>query len=231
MSVTCKAAKLFIIGFAISLAPGIVMAYPTAISVVPSCDIAAPKTLVLAYESEGHRQPYDTGYGEYFFSQIGLTDKIEAGLDIYDYNHSSKPYYNAKYLLYSESKERPGVAAGFMLAGNHSGTLYYAIASSAFNNIRFHFGFGAEPGVKKLLLGASYTINDKLSLAADYQSAGTGCFTGGVNYSVNDESSIYLYDTIYNDSDRDDDNYIGLNYQHKLPLGGLFSKLSRGCGS
>lgn len=218
MSNTCKAAKLLIIGFAISLLPGIVMAYPTSISVVPSCGVAEPKTLVLAYEAEGHRQPYDTGYGEYFFSQIGVTDKLEVGVDIYDYNHTSTTYYNAKYLVFSESKEKPGLAAGFMLAGNHSGTLYYAMASRTFNGICCHLGFGAEPGVKKLLLGASYTINDKFSVAADYQSARSGCFTGGVNYSLSNDSSIYLYNTIYNDSDSDDDNYIGLNYSYKLPL-------------
>ncbi|MCX6343500.1 MAG: hypothetical protein NT018_00330 [Armatimonadetes bacterium] len=215
---TSKICKI-IIGCAVICAlPSLVLAYPTAVSVIPSTDVIGANNLKLAYESNGNDQPFDTDNAEYFYTQYGIGEKFELGVDVYDLGGHDKKYLNAKYMISAESETMPAISVGAMYIGDGNAPLFYAVGSRSFGAARLFVGAQTWDDNDSMLLGASYKINEAFSAAADYQSSAWGRSTLGLTWHATTELSATLYGSRNNDRTLDAGDYIGLVIGYKVGL-------------
>lgn len=194
-------------------------AFPCAINLIPCADQIGSKNLRFSYESEGYKSPYDKPYSEYIYTQYGINDKTEVGVDFYNIDGSNDKYYNAKYSLFSETAKVPAVAVGAMYISDVTKPSYYAVGCKTLKELRVHFGAQTQGGDSWALLGADKKIGKSLTLLADYQSGIGHYHTVGLYWQTNSSLAVTLYYARNNtEALRDSTNYVGLNFGYMLPL-------------
>lgn len=194
--------------------------FPCAINLIPCADQMGQNNLRLSYESDGYHSPYDSPYTQYIYTQYGINDRMEVGVDFYDIDGSNDKFYNAKYSVLTESDKMPAVAVGAMYISDVTKTSYYAVGCKTLKSMRVHFGAQTQDGNSWLLFGADKKIGKALSVLADYQSGVGGFHTIGLYWQANTATGVALYYGRNNTADlRDSTDFIGLNIGYTLPLG------------
>ena len=189
-------------------AQGLLHAYPSALNVVPTASILPAGTIQLGYESDGHSQPFADGRVQYLYSQIGIRDRLEVGVDLYDIGGAKEPAFNAKVLLLPEAIGTPALALGVMnvTKGTTPGT--YLVGTKNIGRWGIHAGIEHQADQTWGLLGANFAVNQKISLLGDYQSGDGRQGTVGVYYAVTPALGVNVY-YAKNNTDSSAD-YLGL---------------------
>lgn len=217
-----KLAILTAVVIMIGLVPGVALAYPGSINLIPSTDIVGANSLRLSYESEGGNQPYGTGYTQYLYTQFGIGSKLELGYDVYDIKNvtdSRVGYWNAKYLVAPETDGTPAIAVGSMFIGAESKSSYYAVGSKTFGDYCLHLGAETQGDHNWTLAGFNCPLAKSFTFLADYQSGGLGCGTLGVNWQQSSTLNFTVYWTRFNnDALRDTSDFVGFNAAYTLPV-------------
>jgi len=199
--------------------PVALWAYPSALNLAPCADILGANQLRIAYESDGHNQPYDDGNLEYIYTQIGIGGKFEFGVDFYDVRHASDKFFNAKYLVTAEKENTPAIAIGTRNISDVSKTSYYALGCKTYGKARLHFGGETQDGVTTGILGTDYLLAKGVSFLADYQSGQTHYSTAGVYWQATPAIGFNLYWARNNTSAlRDTYDYVGAYAAYTLTL-------------
>lgn len=219
MKIDTKAARLIAVCCGLLMLSAAALAYPGGLNLIPTTDVLAANSFRLGYEADGPDQPFDTGYTEYIYSQFGVTDRLEVGLDVYDVDGASMEYFNAKYLLTSENGSTPAVAAGTMLVGSDSKPSFYAVGSRSCMGGRLHFGVQNQSDRTWGLFGVDYPISEQFFLLADYQT-GRGLYhTVGIYWQQSDSLGATVYFVRNNTASlRDSGDYVGLNLAYTWAL-------------
>lgn|GEM_PF-3431633 len=199
--------------------PAALWAFPTALNLVPTADILGANTMRIAYESDGHNQPFDNPHTEYFYTQIGLGGKFEFGADDYDFRHIAYKVYNAKYLLTAENEITPAIAIGFKDVSDISKTNYYVAGYKTYGKARLHFGGETQDSKSWLFLGTDYVLAHGLYFIADWQTGKGRNASAGVAWEATKAICFSLYFTKNNTSSlRDTSDYVGGYVGYTFPL-------------
>lgn len=192
-----------------------VYAYPGACVLIPTCDTMAAKSIRLSYEAEGHTNPYDRGYTEYLYTQIGIGGRLEVGADVYDIKSIYSPapvYYNAKYLLLKETAKYPALAAGTMLIGNNVSASYYIVGCKSFKQTRLHLGAQTKNNDTWALIGSDYALGHGLSLLADWQTGDGRYQAYSIYWQTTPSIGLTLYYATNNTSElKSSTDYVAFN--------------------
>lgn len=213
--------KLFkvVLGCAVlCVLPSLASAFPGAVNLIPCTDLVGANNLRLGYESDGHAQPYDSPYTQYLYSEYGVNDKLEIGLDSYDTENSTKNYFNAKYLVSGENGKMPAIAVGTMFVNSNNKSSFFAVGCKTFGKTRFHLGAQTQGDKDWLLVGADYAINDKFTLLADYQSGQNLYQTLGLYWKANQSLGVTVYYVRNNTEALRDTDVLCLNLGYTLAL-------------
>jgi len=155
--------------------------YPTSLNIIPTADSLEAGHLRLEFERDGYPGLFGSDAESYFLLQAGLTDRLEAGVDLYHFDGSTLPALNAKYLLAPEGK-LPAVALGMVDVGNGMRPVSYAVLSADVSAMRLHAGAARTDGHTHAMLGAEYELRPGLYLLADWQAGDEGYATAGVYF-------------------------------------------------
>lgn len=209
----CFAATTF--GFSTSAG----IAGPTTLNIVPTADILKSNVLRVSYEADGHDQPYCDDYTAYTFTEYGVGDKAELGIDFYDINGSNKSRLNGKYLLFGEKDNHPAVAVGAMNIGDNCKTRFYMVGTKSVNKYRFHLGADTSGNEDAMMMGMEYSLNNTLTLMADYKSGIGNYHTLGLWWQASPTIGINPYFARNNTDDlRSTADYWGLYVGYKMKL-------------
>lgn len=193
-------------------------AYPTSLNLIPTADILEANNLRLAYESDGKGQPFGQPNFQYAYSEYGIGDKFEFGVDIYDITNAKDAYYNAKYLLLPESRHLPALAAGVWLVSDVTRPAYYLTGHKSLNQLRIHAGVQEQSGGGWLQFGVDYALSPKLSLLADYQTGSERYHTLGLFCTPVSQISINVYYAHNNTPALRGTDYLAAYVGYTLPL-------------
>ena len=188
---------------------GPVLAYPTSINIIPSADLMPRGEARIELELDGDPTPFASGssLGAYF--QVGLTDRLEVGLDALDLNHEADWQVNLKYQLWTESEARPAVAVGLMdMDGRRPLENAYLVLSRQIDQIRVHGGLWRVEGTHGVL-GLEYYWDDLTGGLLDWTSGPEGYGTVGIYRALGGS----LYSTLYyaRNNTRESGDFVGLN--------------------
>ncbi len=190
--------------------PVALCAYPSALNLVPTADMMGANQLKLSYESDGHNQPFGDEQAEYIYSQVGIGDKLEFGVDLYDIRHSNEAFYNAKYLVTAEKDNVPAIAIGARCISAVCKTSLYAVGYRSFEKARLHFGAETQDGENYLMFGADYDLGSGVSLLADWETGVGQYSTAGIYWQASKAASLGLYWAHNNTASlRDTYDYLG----------------------
>lgn len=168
-------------------------AYPTSLNVVPTANILPAGDIQLLFESDGHSNPFEKDSTQYLYSQIGILDHLEVGVDLYDFGGENVMTYNAKVQLMPESDRLPAMAIGAMDISKETTPGSYLVGSKNIGPWGLHAGIAHQADQTWAMLGTNFTVNQKISLAADYQTGDGQEGTVGVNYSLTPAMGLSVY--------------------------------------
>ena len=202
------------IGIAVSA-----FAFPCSLNIIPCTDQLGANNLRLSYESDGSKNPYDQPNSQYIYTQFGINNRTEIGVDFYNIDGSNDKYYNVKYSLLGETAKTPAVDVGVMNISNFTRPSYYAVSSKQLTAMRIHFGAQAQGGDSWALFGADKKIGKTLTLIADYQSGIGRYHSIGLYWQTNSSMGVSLYYARNNTAElRDSTDYVGLSFGYVLPM-------------
>ena len=195
-----------------------VSAYPTALNLIPTADILEANNLRVAYESDGKNQPFGQPNFQYIYTEYGIGDRLEFGVDGYDVTHAGQLYYNAKYLLLSENASIPAIAAGVWTVSAETQPAYYLTGYKSLNKLRLHAGVESQAGTGRLQFGVDYTLTPDLSVLADYQTGVGRYHTIGLFYTPTSRIGINIYYAHNNTPALRGTDYLAAYVGYTLPL-------------
>jgi hypothetical protein len=157
---------------------------------VPNTDVAAPKHLLIAHESQLNVGAYDQPYWNSFsFTTFGIGHNIELAATLYGLsspgsgNVALAAGYKHRIPLTKRSTWEPTVAFGIPLSLSGSGVGFwtYAVSSMRLPGLRTRFTIGASYGSRQIfgrtalsvLAGIEQPVLKSFSLIADYISGGS----------------------------------------------------------
>lgn len=157
---------------------GTAAAAPTGLNLIPTADMLEAGTASLEIERDGYPGLFRSDCESYLLFQAGLTDRLEAGFDLYHSGGSTCPALNAKYLLAPEGR-LPAVAAGILEVGKGLRPVSYIVLSSDAGIFRLHGGAARSAGSTHALVGGEYELRRGLYLLADWQAGDEGYASAG----------------------------------------------------
>ena len=181
-------------------------AYPGALNVVPTADVLGSQNIRIGYETDGNKHPFYTGNIQYLYTQAGIGNRAEAGVDLYGLFDTNTPTVNAKYLILPGGTNTPAVAAGIYGVNKLSKPSYYLISTTAFGKFRATVGGQKQGGDTWALLGADYAVTPEVTLLADAQTGTGRQATLGVYYVATPELGLNVY-YARNNTSRSSDYY------------------------
>ena len=155
-------------------------AYPTSLNIVPVADTMGARAIRVEVESDGARTPFEGGVEVGLYTQYGVSDRLEVGLDVTDITRGPGVQLNAKWQLLRELGGAPAVALGVLHtvgSGGMSGG--YIVLSKDQGDVRLHAGVLAD-GATRGMLAAEYWASERLGILADWTSGPDACLTLGV---------------------------------------------------
>jgi hypothetical protein len=185
------------------------LAYPTSLNLMPVADSLEAGTLRLEVELDGDPTPFATGTGWQVYTQYGITDRLEVGLDVVDVNLGSRCQLNAKWVVAPESNEMPALAVG-LLEANHGAVSsdWYVVLSKDVSPVRVHAGALSDDSLRGML-GAEYWFGEDTGVAADW-ATGPGAYH---SLGVYQHLGGGLWGTLYygRGNTSSDGGFVGLN--------------------
>jgi len=182
-------------------------AYPTCINLVPTAKTVGAGAVSVQWESDGESGRKSA---HYIYTQFGLSDQFEVGLDFYDVGTGARLYGNAKYVLFPEGRGLPGVAAGMWNIADGIVAEPYFVASRTLGSFALHAGSARSGGKWEVVGGAGVSVLKSLSVQADILSGIGGYTTYGATYALPGDLGLTLYHTRCRDRTADAD-YTGVN--------------------
>jgi len=186
-------------------------AYPTPLNLMPVADMMEAGSYNLQLESDGTPYCFSNDYELYLLTQVGVTDSLEIGFDLYDFKHNSSWLANAKWLAVEESDDLPAVALGvFNAARDGLFSDWYVVAAKDISQLRLHAGYlDIKDEPKRGLLGVEYPLSDALYLLSDWQTGPDGYHTIGLYSDLTDVIGMTVY--YAENNSYKSDNFMGLN--------------------
>lgn len=194
----------------------IVRACPTSLNLIPTADVMESGSLSLQYENDGYEKPYGADAENLYFIQVGITPRLEAGVDFCSAGSSTETVLNAKYQLLTETKTRPAFSIGTMGIGKGYKPTYYAAAAKDLGPGRLHLGATGDKDTAELLAGYEYSLNDDLCLMADYIGGHEGYASVGACKSTRYGVDVLVAYGFSNDSSNENLLYVNVAYEIKL---------------
>lgn len=160
---------LFAVGVAFGT-DGAVRAAPSGLNVIPTADILPIGEISLEGEFTGER-PLPSIAGEFALeSQVGITPRLEAGIDLALGTGSlgQYPLLNAKWLLLPESRRVPAVALGVQNITLEQSPQPYLILTRTLGKTRLHAGAIYISPSTVGMAGIDHLLSKRLLFQADY---------------------------------------------------------------
>jgi hypothetical protein len=156
---------------------------------MPTADMLDPGALRLEWERDGYPSLL-SGEGEsYLLTQVGLSERLEAGVDIYQLEDARTLAFNAKYLLMRGAGKRPALALGLLDLGHGLKPAWYLSAGRDVGGVRAHLGASRCGNRNGALAGVEYELpwpwpgsgrRPSLYILADWASGEEGYGTLGL---------------------------------------------------
>jgi hypothetical protein len=155
------------------------LAFPTSLNVMPTADLVESGSLRLEVENDGYSRLFASGCESYLLTQVGISPRLEAGLDFYHYNGKTEPALNAKYLLSAEGRY-PQAAIGVLDVCRGLKPFWYLALARDVGPVRLHAGAARSGSSHSALLGAELEVGRGLYLLSDWRSGPEGYATAGI---------------------------------------------------
>jgi len=156
---------------------------------MPTADMLEPGALRLEWERDGYPS-LRSGEGEsYLLAEVGLSERLEAGVDIYELEDARSVAFNAKYLLMRGAGKRPALALGLLDLGHGLKPVRYLSGARDVGGVRVHLGASRCGSENAALAGVEYELpwpwpgsgrRPSLYLLADWASGDEGYGTVGL---------------------------------------------------
>lgn len=143
-------------------------ACPTMLNLVPTADVMEPNSIRLSLENDGYSRVFASDSDNYVFLQMGVTSRLEAGVDFYCYKDKTDTVLNAKYQLMKESDTRPGLAIGTMNISEGYTPKHYVSGVKSFGANRIHLGTIGDRHKQNLMAGYERSIGSCAGALVDY---------------------------------------------------------------
>lgn len=161
----------------------------TGLVVIPTADKVPAGHYYLELQTDG-APPTPQANTLFFNTEVGVNDRIEAGVDFDLHNDSGQfALLDAKYVFARASGGRLAAAAGIANVGNNSFSSLYAVVSRDLGLVRGHLGMIGSGGAQ-WFTGADSAVSDKVTLMADYTSGGENFASLGVSYQFDAHFSL-----------------------------------------
>lgn len=194
----------------------VVNACPTSLNLIPSVDVMEPYTLSIQYENDGYPNTFQAGSDNLYYFQMGITPKLEAGVDFLSSGGETKTLLNAKYQFFSETEKHPALSVGAMSIGAGPSPVYYAVAAKTFGKPRLHIGAMGNGDGSEIIGGVDLSLNDSLCLMSDYIGGSEGFASIGACLSPKKGPAYLLVYGFANDSSSENLCFLNVAWELKL---------------
>jgi hypothetical protein len=198
-------------------------AYPTSCNIIPTADILSPGLVRLEYENDGMPRIGATDAIAYGFTQMGLTPRLEFGVDRYDLSGEPQNSLNVKYLAMEETASAPALAVGLLDMAEDSPTSYYAIGMKSFGDFRLHAGYIHADYSRGVMLGCDQKLGESTYFLSDWMPDSENFFTLGLYQEIGKEFALTFTYGFPNDSEASKLVAINLAYTFGFSHGGAES--------
>ncbi len=188
-------------------------AFPTSENLIPTADMLEPGQVRIELENDAYSKLFEGDLSEnYFLTQVGVTERLEVGVDAYDFSHDGGYALNGKFLLAPETDGTPAFAVGVMDVAEGSSPTTYSVATKTWGGLRGHLGGWHTGGNNFLMAGSDYEVNDDLYLMTDWTSGSEGYLTFGFWQRLQGE--VWLNAAVGRANNRDNNDLVLLNLSY-----------------
>ena len=186
-------------------------AFPTSLNYIPSADHMERGTVRVELELDGTSTPFSGDPELQVYTQVGITDRFEVGLDWVGVNTDEDVQFNAKWQVMPESDRYPAVSIGLMDVTDRGPLAnWYVVASKAAGEeFRLHAGLFDDDQTRGMV-GAEYYLDDRSEVIADWTTGPWAYATLGYYRDLGHGVGSLLYYGRCNTRDEDAD-FVGLN--------------------
>ena len=162
------------------------------LTVIPTVDTVGDKKYGIEFQIDGafSGSEVDTNV---INTQYGFTDRFEAGID-FDLSTDADPriLLNAKYVLAQSANQKQALAIGVCNAAGRFKSNPYAVGMQDLGIARLHAGIIRIDSRTRWFAGTDHSINDKVTLMADYTNGDENYSSVGVNYQAAENFGVML---------------------------------------
>jgi hypothetical protein len=193
-------------------------AYPTSLLIMPTADVLEHGWLRLEAESDGDPTPFSRGSEQLFYTQFGLTSRLEAGLDVVGLGAEPRCELNAKWQVIPESGRCPAAAVGLLdMTRSSALSEWYVVLSKSAGSLRLRGGLLADDATRGMV-GVEHWPGERAGLMAEWVTGPHAYLSAGAYEDLGGGSGALLY---YGHSNtRGDGDFVGLNLSWEGAVGG-----------
>ena len=195
---------------------GRAVGYPTSCNTIPTADILEAGTVRLEFENDGLPRVGGQESVTYCLTQIGLTPRVEFGIDRWDVSGEPQDAVNAKYLLAAESGRRPAVAIGVMDVAEGSPASWYGVATRTLGRLRLHAGYIHADYAKGPMLGCDHELAEGTYFLADWMRGPENYLALGIWRELGRQWALGFTYAFSNDRGAEDLTAVNLSYRFQL---------------
>jgi hypothetical protein len=165
--------------YAFSCAEPGATAAPTGLNLIPTAEVLPRRAASLELEATGSGLFPGRRSTQAALSQIGLTSRLEAGLDHALRHAPGDSLFNAKWQVVASARGGPALAVGVQsVAGGYSAERYLMLMQTV-GSLRLHAGAFRAAGTTRLLAGLDRPLGTTV-LQADHIGGGEGVTSVGL---------------------------------------------------
>lgn len=196
---------------------GSAWAYPTGLNVVPTADTLEAGSVSFQWRMHSPGLPGDRQTTPSLYTQVGVIDHLEAGVDFYDVGDASRGYANAKFTLLTEKDGMPALAVGAWNLAEGVTAQPYLVAKSTFGIAGVHLGTLRAGGNWEGMAGVGLSLGGGWSVQADGLTGSGGYATLGASYTLTNGWGVSLYRSRARDrAARADFTGLNISWQNRL---------------
>ncbi len=199
----------------VALSP-VVEAFPTSLSLIPTADLLDAKSIRLEYENDGYSRLFASDADDLYLLEMGITPRLEAGVDLYDCAGETDTVVNAKYQLLTEADTRPALSAGALDIGEGYRPTYYLAAAKDIGKCRLHLGAIGDRHASNLMAGCEIPLKGESYVLLDYIGGDDGYATVGAWLPMKSKTYLTVAYGFANESSNSD--LFILNYAWEFSL-------------
>jgi hypothetical protein len=178
---------------------------------VPTADVIEPGAFSLQLEADGAPNPLLEGGQVHLFTQFGVSQGLEVGVDLTNLNHEVEWYADAKWQFVAESDSRPAVALGVLNLTNREGDRpWYLALSRDLPNLDSRLTVGFLRGdLRRGMIGLVRSLAPRTALQMDWTTGPEACATLGLSQDLGHDLCGLLY--YAHNNTRSGEDFVGLN--------------------